>query len=337
MVDQIISFSGKHLVLTFEAANSTLMSTIQVRLKTTLRELQQAQKVDRHLSELDTQIESAYSELDKLRLQLEKEFADIEKLEKLSMKALFHKVLGSKEQQLEKERQEYLQASLKYDEAKKSTELLEYEKEILEKKVQNLDALQARLDQLIKQRERDLVDQDTETGRQILELVLKMDNLDELIDQLDDAIKVGKQASDVLNKMIRQLQNAKNWGHWDMSGRKRGASYLKHSAVDRARDLSHHAKHLLMRFQNELKHIYGHHQVDLNLHFNSFSRFTDIFFDNLISDWIIQKKIQNALSNVMTVKDRVTRIMQSLEVDIQQNKDRINDLERQRKDLIIRS
>ena len=51
---------------------------------------------------------------------MRKEFEDIENLEKLGMKALFYKVLGSQEEQLEKERQEYLQASLKYDQVRKT-------------------------------------------------------------------------------------------------------------------------------------------------------------------------------------------------------------------------
>ncbi|MDH3649445.1 MAG: hypothetical protein OEQ53_07160 [Saprospiraceae bacterium] len=313
------------------------MIDIQLELKSTFQEYQQAQRVARHLSQLTSQIESAYNELDRLQKQLEKEFKDIEKLEKLSVKGLFHTVLGSKDKQIEKERQEYLQASLKFDEAKKSAELMEYEKDILEKKTTDLGGLDAKLKQLIKQREKMLISGNSIVGKQILEILLQIDNQASLKQHLEDSIQVGHQVTDILNKMVRHLRSAKNWGQWDMTGRQRGASYMKHSAIDKARDLSYQAKHLLIRFQDDLRHSYGDRSVDLHIHFDTFTRFTDIFFDNLISDWIVQQKIQNALSNVLTVKDRVTRIMQSLQVDIDQSQEKVSDLENQRRALIIQS
>ena len=44
----------------------------------------------------------------------------------------------------------------------------------------------------------------------------------------------------------------------------------------------------------------------------------DIFFDNLISDWIMQQKIKNALANVYSVRDKIDRILHSLKIDLQE-------------------
>ena len=112
---------------------------------------------------------------------------------------------------------------------------------------------------------------------------------------------------------------------------------MKHSAIDKAKDLSYHVKHLLVRFQKDLSHIYGPENFDIQIQLDSFSRFTDIFFDNLISDWIIQQKIQNALSNVQSVRDRVYRICQSLDAEISKSNNSIEALEEQRKELILTS
>ena len=314
------------------------MSDIQQALKETYDALQHATRVDRHLAELNQELSEAYQELDKLEKKLEKEFKDIERLEKLSVKGLFHQVLGSKEEQIEKERQEYLQASLKYDEAKKSAKLLEYERDLLEKKVQDLPTLKNQLDQLIKRREKDLIQNRTDTGKQLLEILTRIDTLHQFANNVVAVKKSGQEVLVILDRMLGHLRKAKNWGQWDMAGgRQRGASYMKHSAIDKARDLSYHVKHLLVRFQKDLSHIYGPEEFDLHIHLESFSRFTDIFFDNLISDWIIQQKIQNALSNVQSVRDRVARIMQSLDAEIQKSDQSIGALEEQRRQLVLKS
>jgi hypothetical protein len=313
------------------------MSDIHTQLKDTLELYQQLLRIDRHLEELKVQLNNSYKDLDRLELQLRKEFSDIEQLEKLSVKGLFHQVLGSKEAQIEKERQEYLQVSLKYDEAKKTVELLMYELDLLQGKTKDLPVVEKKLNSLIKRREKLLIESNTLAGKQILDLVLVMDVNREFIENVNQVKKTGEEVSLILDKMIDHLRQAKNWGQWDMAGRKRGAGYLKHNQIDRARDLSYHVKHLLVRFENDLRHIYGQEQFNLSFEFNSFSKFTDIFFDNLISDWIVQQKIQNALSNVLTVRDKVIRIMQSLDAEIGKAENKLTQLEEQRKQLIIQS
>lgn len=111
------------------------MSQIGEEIKKLLEEHQSLKKSEARLAEIVPEIEKVNREVQTLEQQMRKEFEDIENLEKLGMKALFYKVLGSQEEQLEKERQEYLQASLKYDQVRKNLELLEFEYNILKKKI----------------------------------------------------------------------------------------------------------------------------------------------------------------------------------------------------------
>ena len=314
------------------------MDHIQKELKETFEDYQNSKRIDRHLDQLNAQLQKDYATLSRLEKKLEKEFKDIEKLEKLSVKGLFHQVLGSKEKQIEKERQEYLQASLKYDEAKKSVELLEYERDILENKVKDLAKLEKKLNQLVKLREKTLIAENSQQSQQILDLVLQIDNQAELLRNINSILINGKEIKGLMDKMVRHLRNAKNWGQWDMASRRGvGPSLGKYSAIDRARDLSYKTKHLLVRFESDLQEIYGPGHFHFNLQMDSFSRFTDIFFDNLISDWIIQQKIQNALSNVLSVRDRVIRIVQSLDGEKVKLAQNIQEMEDRRKILVIQS
>jgi len=314
------------------------MNEVQAEIETLLEELTQGKRIHRHLEQLKDQLDQSYYELQTAEKKLQKEFGDIEKLENISLKGLFHKVLGSKEEQMEKERQEYLQASLKFDEAKKSTELLEFERGLLEKKSMNLKALEIKMQKLLKIRERELIEGNTRGGKKILDILLRIDGHAELASNLTHIVGIGDQALQVLGPMINHLQKARNWGQWDMApGSRNTAGHMKHTAIDKARDMSYQVKHLLARYQSDLRQIYRKDSFDLNIHFDSFSRFTDIFFDNLISDWIIQQKIQNALANVTSARDRVTRINQSLQVEIAKSKAKMEELEQSRRDLIFNS
>ena len=89
------------------------------------------QRLDRRLSDIQTQqltLEKANKRQAKLRARLTvleeetavftqtlaKEFRDVARLQKLSLTALFHTMLGSKEAQLDKELQAQLAAQLKH-------------------------------------------------------------------------------------------------------------------------------------------------------------------------------------------------------------------------------
>jgi len=73
--------------------------------------------------------------LKQLEVVVQKEERDVEELENLSWQSLFHRVLGNKHEQLEKERQEYLMAFLKYERCDNEIATLEYEQKIVEKKL----------------------------------------------------------------------------------------------------------------------------------------------------------------------------------------------------------
>lgn len=311
-------------------------SETQQELHRTLEEIQNVKNIKKHFEKTEAELQKVYRQLDKFEKKLDKEYNDWKQLESLSVKSLFHKVLGSKEEQIEKERQEYLQASLKYNEYKKSADILEYEKSLLEKKLIDVTLLQNKLKTLKKQRAKELISSNSPKGAELRQILKKSDKQIVLRNELRRAIKSGSDALKMLEKMLAMLQQAKNWGNWDMMGKGRMASYNKHDAIDRAREAAYHSKHLLNKFQQELYSL-GAGNFSFDIRMDSLASFTDIFFDNLISDWIIQQKIKNALSNVFSVKDKVNRIIQSLENDLVKVDENVKNLEAARERIILNS
>ncbi len=311
------------------------MEDFQKELNKILSKYQDFERIQKHLKNLDTQLKSGYQELDKFEKVLQKHGQDVQQLERLSLKAIFHKVLGSKKEQLDKERQEYLQAALKRNEHKKSLELLEYEKKVLVEKLKKLQDIPAQAEAMIQKREKDLMRSGTPVGMRILTISQQMDSNRHLKREIKEALDAGKDVIVILEEMESYLRNARNWGNWDMMGGRGMTTYVKHSNIDRARARLHKAQHLLNRFENELRDVYNPRQLNLSLNLDSFTRFIDIFFDNLISDWVVQQRIRNALSNVVSVKDKASRLVGNLEMDEKDLVVKMKQMEKEKKQLVL--
>lgn len=311
------------------------MTPLQAKIQETLNEIRNIQTVKSHYNTIVEQVESSYKELNHLNKVLTKEHADVEELEKLSVRGVFHKVLGSKEQQLDKERQEYLHASLKYNEHKKSIELLEYEKSILEKKLKDDKKLISQLEQLKKQRENEILRTNKTQATQLMDLSKLIDKHFVLKRDIREAVEQGIKCDEILNLIIHELKKASQWGQWDTYGRGGAmSSHMKHGAIDRAKNLSYQAKHKLVRFKKELSDL-GVDAFNLDINIEEFGKFTDIFFDNLISDWIIQKKIQNSLRNIINIKQKVGQIKDSIAQESQVVTQKIDQLSKERDDILV--
>src|SRR5262245_38999709 len=84
-------------------------------------------KVRKDLESVRTSLESERARLRSLTETLRQESRDVERLEGLSLEGLFYQILGSKEHQLDKERQEQLAAKLKHDQCSHAVAALEQE------------------------------------------------------------------------------------------------------------------------------------------------------------------------------------------------------------------
>ena len=62
-----------------------------------------------------------------------------------------------------------------------------------------------------------------------------------------------------------------------------------------------------------------------------------MFFDNLITDWIIQQKIYNALNNSLNTRDKVTRMVKLLESEKPKVDKAIADLNETKKEYVLRA
>lgn len=288
------------------------MTETQAEIQNTILEISQIDAVNRRVKESEEELSKANGILNRLSSLMDKELEDLNQMESMSVKAVFYKVLGSKEEQLEKERQEYLQASLKFNEQKDKIELLEFELGILNKKLRNKTQLIKSLAKLKKAREQEIITTNPAKAQQLLNLSRNLDNNILKQREIDEAIQAGRKCTSTIKEILGELKNAQHWGKWDMYGnRGRQAGYMKHTAIDRAKNLANIANHELHKFAKELRET-GEYAKGFQINMDGFSSFMDVFFDNLITDWIMQQKIVNSLNMMNSSLDKLQRILISL-------------------------
>jgi len=92
------------------------LKSLDERLTEVREKMRYKQKLEKDLQQIKVSLAAEREKYANLNKQLLKEGRDVKKLEGLSLTGLFLTILGSKKAQLEKERQEYLAARLRFDE-----------------------------------------------------------------------------------------------------------------------------------------------------------------------------------------------------------------------------
>ena len=302
--------------------------TVQQQIKDTIEQIVALEKVEKHLFESKKSLKQEQDKLKELGKILDKELRDFEKMQELSIKGLFHKILGNKEEQLEIERQEYLKAHLEYKAAEESIHLLEYELSVLVGKTEQLPALAKHLTSLKRSREQEILRLGGEAKTKLLVIFGKMDQTLQYAKEVGEAHLAGEESLRSLDTVLKHLGNALRWANMDMmqGRRNRSYDYHKRSAIDHAMQAANQARRSLDRFAQELSDIkVALGNYDLNI--GDWGRFTNLFFDNMITDWIVQNQISNTKNAVSGVADKVRRILQTLAHEQQKINNQMRELE----------
>lgn len=129
--------------------------------------------------------------------------------------------------------------------------------------------------------------------------------------EVREAIEAGQRALVALNDAERFLHSASGWGIFDMVGGGFISSMVKHSKMNDAQRSVERAQYELQRFSNELKDVQNYGRIQIN--FDGFTKFIDVFCDNFLVDVLIQSKIKETQRNVEATKRKVQEAIRKLE------------------------
>lgn len=289
-------------------------------------------KLEGDLQYSQLRVEELARQRRELRVEAMRENHDVEKLENFGLTYLFYTILGSREQQLEKERREFLAVKLKFDQIKGAIDELNLTIRDYEERIGQLRDLETERASLLYEKEKLLRFQNHRVVWELTEMSERLGAMVAEKRELAEAIEAGVRTIRAFEPLISTLESAKNWGTWDLIGGGMLATSIKHSEIDSAQIMISEVQSHLHRFETELRDVgvSGNMQIELS----DFERFADYFFDGLIVDWTVLNKIDKSLDNAKSKHRATVRIVRDLEarlVDIDLKK---TALERERNELI---
>jgi DNA repair exonuclease SbcCD ATPase subunit len=302
-----------------------------------LEELQQkiyrSHKIDSLLDSLrDQLIEQKRKQLS-LESKLKKENVDVEKLSKMSVASLFYTILGSKEKQLEKERQDVLAAQLKLDDI--NMQIHETERRISELQTERAEIQdpEQKYSELFREKYKMLMQKDREHAAKIIELENKISAYKANLKEISEAISAGNSVMHGLDRASDSLNSAEGWGMWDMLGGGFVTDVVKHGHIDDARSAVSEVQMQLNRFRSELADVRV--SSDISIEIDGFVKFADFFFDGFISDWLVQSKIHKSQASINNVRSEVMAVLNQLSNMQLKNEEILANLEDELNQLIV--
>ena len=248
--------------------------------------------------------------LNKLSNELQKENEDVLKLESTNITSLFYAILGTKEDRLEKEKQDLLRARIKYDHCKNNVEFLATESKRIVDELNKVESCKYEYEDLLNKKLEAIQIEDKQTSEELKTLIKRKESMKANIIEIDEAIKAGEIALKALENTINELESAEGWGIADILGGGLIVTAVKYNHIDEAGRYAEESQRTLSKFKREMSDITMITGSDIAM--GSFETFADYFFDGLIFDWVVQSEIGKSLDAVKNTKNQTDKAMSKL-------------------------
>lgn len=290
------------------------MLSTQDKIRELGAEINQLVRVNEHFISRTAELTVLNQEFEELEIKLFRLYDEVESLESKSINAMFHSLIGNKEQRLEKAKAAYYETNIKYVEFKKTIETLEYEMDILSKKAARLSERRQELSSLLAIREDELQEEDSIQGKRLRKLLSELEENDRHIQQVESILNSGRLTMKKVSMTILSLREASNWGRWEKTGKHRPPlrGQNRKRAINDAKQLANEAIRTLNNFEKDLADVGIKFQAE-ELDLKSFNSVLDVFLDNVISDFIFQQKAQKNLAALNRIMEDVKSAVEQLE------------------------
>lgn len=253
------------------------------------------------LEDLKRELEELQNHVKEKESILLKENKDVEELEKMSFKSIFHSIVGNKDDKLMKERYEASKASLEYQRVLLNYNLKKDEVERLEIRIQKEESLLEELEEL------QLTVND---NPELSALKTKLEGVHAELKEVDEALETGEKALSALTLLESFMYNAYNWCTYDMFSDGFLTNLAKKEKIHKAQEQLQVAQNAIATFERELK------DVSINklnkLEFDKYEYVMDFYFDNIFAEYKVKTKIKESLDMTRTVLGSVNDVVKTL-------------------------
>jgi hypothetical protein len=305
---------------------------LDYRLTQTIEKMRVRQKAQSDLRSIENELRQALPRLQSLEEKLKKEQVDVNKLEKTSLSSLWASLRGSLEADLTREQLDLTAAQAAYQQHARRVNDLRAEQANLQAQLRGLDGLDAQYQSLLSEKERWLAQGASTAARQLNQINQQLAVYQADLKEITEAEQAGQSVLAHLNSVLERLGNAQAWGVWDMLGGGFLSTAVKHSEIDAAQQDLAQVQQSLSRFNRELKDI--RQQLEVEIGIDRFDLFLDFFMDGLITDWIVQSKIDAALEQAAEARQAIRSALEKLKNARQRSEQQTRVLQSQREKLL---
>lgn len=271
---------------------------------------------------LKQQLDEYKTAIAKAEEKQRREDRDVEKLQKLSVRSILAGISGNKEEQLQKEEREALQAAMYLNQLKESERALRKEyvdaQLLIEQEpyfIRQLETAQHRA-----LREQPLISDEIRKLHEAMEDNRMLDR------ELKEALDAGHHVYELIDGARERLGSAQSWGVYDMVGGGIISSVIKHERIDEAQQKISEIQLEVMRFKKEVEDVgnISLTNIDISASLSAF----DIYFDNIISDVMVQSKISRTLNDVHDFARHIRELNDKLYMQYEENQKKYEEMSR---------
>jgi hypothetical protein len=268
--------------------------------------LRSFERATERLAQLRAESARLRERIEVLAEQLAQEQKDVDRLEELSLQAIWHSLRGDKPEALAEEKRQLLYFKVKHDEA--AAQLAETEKQLeaMSKELESLRGAREEHARLLAEEERALRNSSGPVAQRLQAIAGEAAGLQDVLRQIKEAESAALDASSSLSQVDDHLGAARNWGGLDMFAGGIVTTAIKHARINSARSSLARAQVKLRALERELGDVGRVESFSIDI--GGFATFADYFCDGLMIDWFVQSRIHDAREGVFRTIADVRRI-----------------------------
>ena len=270
------------------------------------------QRTDAKLSDLFLQQSDLEKRTDELEKIMRKEQDDVDRLNGRSLTAFFYRATGKMGEKLTKEEAEAYAAAVKYDAAKNELQAVNNDIEYCQRRLSDLQDCEQQYEKVLKEKTEQIKQSGVPEAGRIMQIENEIAFLENQQKEIQEAINAGNQAFYIAQKILEDLDSAKNWSTFDLMGGGLIADMAKYDKLNKVQDQIQDLQNALRGFRTELADVTERISGNLYVEIEDFLHFADYFFDGLFTDWMVYDKINDSRNRTMQTSDQIQKLLGQL-------------------------
>lgn len=283
------------------------------------KEIIEKKRLSAQLSDLllqQAELEQKVTELGKVK---QEEQEDVDRLQKGSLAVFFYKATGKIDEKLSKEQAEAYAAAVKYAAAERELEGVNYDIAECRRRLSELQWIEREYQRMVEEKAKQIKAENGPVVEQILQLERQIFFLQNQKKEIDEAINAGQAARSISQKILGDLQSAKDWGTWDMIGGGLITDMMKYDKLNSAQSNVQDLQTALRNFRTELADVKEGISADIHLEIGDFLHFADYFFDGLFTDWMVYDRISESKTRAENTCRQIETVLEKLHILLDEN------------------